>query len=343
MTTKGNVFLIGPGFIGQEVIGELIKDGYQVTALVRKEEAATELQKKGVKTILGTLEDRSLISENAAKADIVIHTASADHLPSVEDVLEGISRRSKDGKKTIYIHTSGCSEITDKSNGKYAGGTIYEDDKPEAIDALPDSAPHRSIDLAILKRRKELAPHAKISIVLPPLIYGVGKASGRISIQIPTMVRFAIKHGWAGYIGGGQSVWNQVHVSDLARGYLMVLHWMESSSPEKVLENPYWFTENGEELSWASCAATIGKGLQKAGKVQDPTPREIPTDLYKDIFGEWSMPVVGQNSRSRANRLRALGWKTIEKSTFESLLEDEIPILLKEEGEYTGYAAPVAS
>lgn len=343
MAAKGDVFLIGPGFIGQEVIRELIKDGYKVTALVRKDEAAAELQKKGVETVSGTLEDHSLISENVAKADIVIHTATADHLPSVEDVLEGISRRAKDGKKTIYIHTSGCSEITDKSDGKYAGGTIYEDDKPEAIDALPDSAPHRSIDLVILKKRKELAPHAKISIVLPPLIYGVGKASGRISIQIPTMVRFAIKHGWAGYVGGGKSVWSQVHVSDLARGYLMILHWMESSSPEKVLENPYWFAENGEEPSWAGFAGEIGKGLQKAGKVQDPTPREIPTDLYKDIFGEWSLPVVGQNSRSRANRLRALGWKTTEKSTFESLLEDEIPILLQEKGEYNGYAAPVAS
>lgn len=343
MAPKGNVFLIGPGFIGQEVIGELLRDGYSVKTLVRKEAAATELQKKGITTVIGTLEDSTLIIRNAEKSDIVIHTATADHLPSVEAVLEGIRRRKSEGKETIYIHTSGCSEITDTSNGKFIGGAIYEDDKPEAIDALPDSAPHRSIDLVIIKARKELAPHAKISIVLPPLIYGVGKESGRISIQIPTMVRFAIKHGWAGHVGGGHSVWSQVHVSDLARGYLLILHWMESSTSSKVLENPYWFSENGEELSWSSIASTIGKGLHKAGKVQDPTTKEIPEDLYKDIMGEWSMAVVGQNSRSRANRLRALGWKTTEKLSFESLLEDEIPIILKDEGVFDGYTAPVAS
>jgi len=289
------------------------------------------------------LDDRKIITDATAGSDIVIHSASADHLPSVEAVLDGISQRSKSGQSTIYIHTSGCSEVTDQSNGAFISQTIYQDDKPEAIDALPDSAPHRSIDLAILRRRKELGTHAKISIVLPPLIYGVGKKSGRLSIQIPTMARFAIKHGFAGYVGKGQSVWNQVHVTDLARAYMTVLHWMESASPETVLENPYFFVENGEELSWASCAEEIGKALHKAGKVQDPTPREIPADLYSDLFGQWSLPVLGQNSRNRANRLRALGWQPREKSTFESLHEDEIPILLQEKGEYAGYAAPVAS
>ncbi|KAF8854890.1 NAD(P)-binding protein [Acephala macrosclerotiorum] len=343
MAPKGEVFLIGPGFIGEEIIGELLRDGYPVTAMVRREAAASELQKRGVKTILGKLDDLNLITSTTAKSDIVIHSATADDLPSAKAVLDGISQRSKAGKNTIYIHTSGCSEITDKSNGEYRGETIYEDDKPEAIDALPDSAPHRSIDLAILKRRKEFGTHAKISIVLPPLIYGVGKASGRISIQIPTMVRFSIKHGYAGYVGKGKSIWSHVHVSDLARGYLTVLHWMESASPETVLQNPYWFMENGEEWSWAECAGEIGKALHKAGKVEDPTPREIPAELYKDLFGVWSLPVIGQNSRSRANRLRALGWKPVEKLSFESLREDEIPIILKEEGEYNGYAAPVAS
>ncbi|KAE8452051.1 hypothetical protein EG329_002216 [Mollisiaceae sp. DMI_Dod_QoI] len=343
MSSKGEVFLIGPGFIGLEVLEELLKEGYQVTALVRREVAAAELHEKGVKTILGFLDDSKIITETAARSDIVIHSATADHLPSVEAVLDGISQRSKAGRNTIYIHTSGCSELTDQSNGAFVNPTIFEDDKPEAIDALPDSAPHRSIDLAILRKRKEFGRHAKISIVLPPLIYGVGKKSGRLSIQLPTMARFAIKHGFAGYVGKGQSLWNQVHVTDLARAYMTVLHWMESASPETVLENPYFFVENGEELSWASCAGEIGKALHKAGKVQDPTPREIPADLYDDLFGKWSLPVLGQNSRNRANRLRALGWQPREKSTFESLREDEIPILLQEKGEYAGYAAPVAS
>ncbi|KAK0124156.1 hypothetical protein ONS95_009139 [Cadophora gregata] len=326
------VFLIGPGFIGLEVLAELLKEGYQVTTLVRREEAAADLKTKGVNTIMGTLSDLDLITSTSADSDIVIHTATADDKPSAEAVLDGITKRAATGKSTIYIHTSGCSEIVDDSHGAYVSDKIYEDDKPETIDALPDTAHHRSIDLVILKRRKELGTQAKISIILPPLIYGVGKASGRLSIQIPAMAKFALKHGYAGYVGAGESVWGHVHVSDLARGYLLILHWMEQASPEKVLGNPYFFAENGEEHSWKKCAEEIGKALYNGGKIKDPKPREIPESLYGDIFGEMSLTVVGENSRNRANRLRALGWKPVEKSSFQSLREDEIPALLKQEG-----------
>jgi len=342
MSGKGSVFLVGPGFIGLEILGDLLREGYQVTTLVRREEARADLEKLGSKTVRGSLDDGDIIRNAAAAADIVIHTASADHKPSALSILDGIGERAKSGKSSIYIHTSGCSAITDNSNGEYASEKIYEDDKPETVDSIADDAPHRSIDLAILKRRKELGAKAKISIVLPPVIYGVGK-DNRLSIQIPTMARFAIKHGYAGYVGKGKAVWGQIHVADLARGYLSILHYMERTSGEKVLENPYFFIENGDEYSWERCAEEIGRALQKAGKVQDPTPKEIPSDLYSDLFGEWSVPVIGQNARNRANRLRALGWKPQEKSTFDSLISDELPILLAEKGDYKGYAAPVAS
>ncbi len=93
-----------------------------------------------------------------------------------------------------------------------------------------------------------------------------------------------------------------VHVSDLARGYRTVLNWMETQSSARILENPYWFMENEEELSWKEIAAEIGRTLHKAGKVQDPMPKEIPETLYKDLFGEWSLCVVGRNARNRADR-----------------------------------------
>jgi nucleoside-diphosphate-sugar epimerase len=310
--------------------------------LVRREEAKASLEKLGSKTILGSLDDGDVIRAATTAADIVIHTATADHLPSAASVLDGIAERAKAGKSAIYIHTSGCGAITDGSNGDHAHDMIYQDDKPETIDSIADDAPHRSIDLAILRSRSELGAKAKISIVLPPVIYGLGKGN-RLSIQIPTMARFAVKHGYAGYVGGGKAVWGQVHVADLARGYLTILHYMESTPGDKILENPYFFIENGEEYSWERCAEEIGKALQKAGKLQDPTPRQIPSDLYSYLFGEWSLPVIGQSARNRANRLRTLGWKPQEKSTFESLLTDELPIILAEKSEFQGYNAPVAS
>lgn len=341
MVEKGFVFLLGSGFIGLEILKELLAEGYNVTTIVRREDARARLEKMGSKTILGSLDDDHLIQDAAAAADIIIHTATADHKPSAMSILNGMAKSSKTGQ--IYIHTSGCSALTDANDDGSYSEKIYEDDKPETVDSIADDAPHRLIDLAILKKyRTELGAKAKLSIVLPPIIYGVNNANF-LSIQVPTMARFAIKHGYAGYAGKGKAVWGHVHVSDLARGYMTILHFMESASGEKVLDNPYFFIENGHEHSWEECAAEVGKALKLAGKMEDSTPKEIPSELYSYLFQEWSVAVIGRNARNRANRLRALGWEAREKSTFDSLASDEIPILLAEKTDFLGYGKAVAS
>ena len=108
------VFIIGPGFIGLEVIDLLLEHGYAVTALVRREDAAKELKAKGVSPVMGTLEDTELIQQQAAANDVIIHAATADDLPSVEAVVRGIDERANQPKHTIFIHTSGFTFIIDE-------------------------------------------------------------------------------------------------------------------------------------------------------------------------------------------------------------------------------------
>jgi nucleoside-diphosphate-sugar epimerase len=339
-----SVFLIGPGFIGGEVLDLILSENkYTVTTLVRRESAVADFGKLGVKTVIGTLDDAQVIINQVAISDVVLHTASADHLPSVEAVLDGVRQREKKGLQTIYIHTSGASLLGDNSEGNYKSDIVFDDENPAQIDALPDSAPHRLIDLAIIRARKELASHSKFAIMIPPLIYGVSSREKRLSIQLPTITRYSIKHRYAGQVGKGLSVWSHVHVKDLARAYVILLHWMERTSTAEVAQNPYYFCENGQELSWGECSAEIGRILQKAGCVDEPEPKTIPSDKYDDIFGDFTPIVAGSNSRSRANRLRKLGWAPSEKETFASLAEDEIPLILKEDRVFNGYSKPVAS
>ena len=65
--------------------------------------------------VLGDLDDKRLITEEVMKHDIVFHTATADHLPSVEAVLEGLRKRAEGGRESIFIHTSGTSVLEDNS------------------------------------------------------------------------------------------------------------------------------------------------------------------------------------------------------------------------------------
>ncbi|KAK6418080.1 hypothetical protein LTR95_017242 [Oleoguttula sp. CCFEE 5521] len=318
-----NVFLIGPGYIGLTVLDNLLNDGYEVTVLVRRQEAADELSKSGVKTVLGTLENHAVISEHTASSNIVIHTATADDMPSVKAVIEGIRQRTSRGQKTIYIHTSGTSFLSDDSKSAFKSETIYHDDKPEQLDALPDSASHRLIDLEILNARAEFGSKAQLYIVLPPLIYGVVE-----------------KHS---HIGQGRAVWSTVHVADLARAYVMILHWAESAPDGAATGSPYFFCENGEEISWGDIAGMIGEGLHSAGKVDAASAKEIPRQEYDDVFGPYSAVVVGSNSLSRANRVRELGWSPKERSIREAFKVEELPLLIEETGSFAGYAKPAAS
>lgn len=124
---------------------------------------------------------------------------------------------------------------------------------------------------------------------------------------------------------------------------MTVLHWMERTPASQVMQNPYFSCENGQELSWGECSAEIGRILQKAGRLDEAKPKTIPPENYNDVFAEYTAVVGGSNSRNRANRLRKLGWQPSEKKTFASLAEDEIPIIMKETGEFSGYSKPMAS
>lgn len=342
-TMAKKLLLIGPGYIGLTVLDNLLQDGYEVTALVRRQEAADGLAKAGVKTVLGRLEDHDIISKQTALSDIVIHTATADDMPSVKAVIDGIRERVSQGAKTIYIHTSGTSFLSDDSKSEYKSEKIYQDDKPEDLDALPDSASHRLIDLEILKARQEFGAQAKIFLMLPPLIYGVVKKHEKLSIQVPTLTRFAIKHKYAGYIGKGKAVWSTVHVADLARAYLLILHWAETAPDSAATGNPYFFCENGEEISWYEIARMIDEQLEPLGKVYNNQTKEIPNIIWADLFGPYSAVVVGANSRSRACRLRELGWAPKELDIRTAFQTEELPLLLSETGTFNGYGKAAAS
>jgi nucleoside-diphosphate-sugar epimerase len=349
MASKKNVFIVGPGFIGWNIIDLLISEGYNITGLVRRKEHADGIAASGATPVMGDLNDQKLISSHAEEADIIFHTATADHLPSVEAILDGISARAKEGKETIFIHTSGTSVLDDNAQGSFKSAKIYHDDIQSEVDSVPDHAPHRQIDLAIVKAKNSelLKGKAKISIMIPPLIYGFNPKHERLTIQIPTLTRWAIKHGYAAHVGKGLAVESNIHVLDLARAYVVLLHAMEKVRyGDDLLANPYFFCETtgDNEPSWKDVVSAIGEGLNKAGKIKHAAPREMPVDLYGDVFGEYTGVVIGLNSRSRANRLRALGWKPVEKDWKTSYLEDELPVILKEEGGgFAGYSGTVAS
>jgi nucleoside-diphosphate-sugar epimerase len=103
--------------------------------------------------------------------------------------------------------------FTDKSN-------IYAYQKyRESLQVYPQ----RTTDLVTVETGIQV--EVPTTIIMSPTIYGVGSGIfNKLSIQVPTMMRSAIKSGEAIMIGQGEGVWDYVHIADLARLYeLLVL------------------------------------------------------------------------------------------------------------------------
>jgi hypothetical protein len=144
-----------------------------------------------------------------------------------------------------------------------------------------------------------------------------------------------LKHGFVPKIGAGLAVESNIHVLDLARAYVTILHFLESeNASSQKLSNPYWFCETtgDNEPSWHEIAAHIAESLRAAGRSEiEQSPRQLDgKELWGDLFGPKTPSIVAINSRSRAVRLRELGWEPKEKDWKRSWGEDEQPNILKQ-------------
>ncbi|KAH8923362.1 NAD(P)-binding protein [Atractiella rhizophila] len=328
---KQSLFLIGTGFIGGTLLIRLLemhKEEFDFSALTRKDEQATVLKGLGVTPIKGSLADFDVIKEQAMKSDVIIHTATADDLPSVKAILAGIASRSDLSKSIIYIHTSGAGVLCNMDDGEEST-YVYDDCTPSAMDErLTTENLHRDIDLEIKQfvDEKKGGEGARIQIVLPPLIYGKGEGPfNQRSIQIPALTELAIKEGYSGYWGKGEAYWNNVSVQALVDGYLLILTNLLSSAPD--LSSLYYFAETGEH-KWKDIATAVGKALEKRGRLKDGSARKFE----RDLFGGRREDIVlfSGNSRSKATRLRKLGWHgKSERDIFDDV-EWEMDGILKE-------------
>lgn len=96
-----------------------------ITCLVRSESRAASLSAAypKLRLVYGTLEDSSILEEEASKAEIVLHWASSDHVGAAQAIKKGLEK----GRGGVWIHTSGTDVLL---NPKIFRG---EKEKPEDV------------------------------------------------------------------------------------------------------------------------------------------------------------------------------------------------------------------
>ncbi|KIY60705.1 hypothetical protein CYLTODRAFT_363771, partial [Cylindrobasidium torrendii FP15055 ss-10] len=138
----------------------------------------------------------------------------------------------------------------------------------------------------------------------------------RTSVQIPALIRGALKYGKSPYIGKGLGMWNGVHVQDLVDLYMLILEDALSETPKAPTGNEGYYFCATDTYQWKELAAAIGEKLYKQGAIATPEPYSV-VDAEEElaIFGQWSRFAYASNSRSKAGKAYQLGWQPKHHTT----------------------------
>jgi nucleoside-diphosphate-sugar epimerase len=336
------------GYIGGSILTGLLQhpnaSNFKITALIRGDESRVKkLASLGVTPLIGSNDSHEIIEKAASESHVVIHTGdSADDLPSAKAIIAGLNKRTQaTGKPAIYIHTSGTGVLTEDVRGKKGSNTVYNDLDPDQINGLADEQLHRNVDLFVINAA-QANPQLKSVIVLPPLIYGIGTGLfNRTSIQLPILIRAALKRGKVETIGPGEATWDNVHISDLVDAYIILLDQLLAAYGPDAKPNAevspylttggegYYFAENGRN-SWRQLAEKTADVLHKKGLVNSTKITSFPDEEVEDaLFGTSSWRALGSQSNSKAERLRKLGWNPHRPSVLDSI-EEQVDALIND-------------
>jgi nucleoside-diphosphate-sugar epimerase len=291
------VFMTGAsGYIGGTVADSLIKAGHSVAALARTEEAAARLRAHGIEAVRGDLSSHGVVKNAARGADAVINCANADDPFVVAAIMEGLA-----GSDKAFLHTSGSSVVGDKAAGKYSA-KIHHEDTP--FEPPPEKIQRYAVQRAVLASSSQ---GVRSVVLCPCLIYGRGRGANPDSIQVPSLIRQAVKSGVPRYIGDGENVWSTVHIEDVADAYQLALQAARPGS--------FYFLENGA----ASLKSIVESIARLTGARRSPESWSIDQAL-----AEWGPQAawfsLGGNSRVNADKARKmLGWNPSGAGLFQEI------------------------
>ncbi len=277
------VFVTGAtGFIGTELVKELIETGHEVRGLTRSDEGMEQLKAVGAEVRRGDITDLDSLRSGAKGMDAVVNLAfnhdwSRFAQSAQEEIkaLETIGSVLEPGK--LLVVTSGIG-ITAGA----AGQLRKETDSP--------------VDSPMVPRRPEQAAQAvaergvHVGIVRLPQVHDTRKQG-----LVTMLIQIAREKGIAAYVGDGANRWAAGPLKDVAHLYRLAV--------EKTGAGVTTYHAVEEEgVPFRQIAEAIGKGLkvpvisispEKAVEHFGPFGRFATLDM--PASSEWTRKTLGWN------------------------------------------------
>jgi nucleoside-diphosphate-sugar epimerase len=278
------VFVTGAtGFIGTEVVKQLIAAGHRVLGLCRADDKAAALAAAGAEVHRGSLADLDGLKAAAAQADGVIHLAFnhdfSKFVANCEDDRRVIAAlgAALAGSNRPLIVTSGTG-IAQAGPGQPS----REDDPPVGATVIPRAASEEAAAAVA-------ANDVNVAVVRLPQVHDTAKQG---------LVTFAIEvyraKGACAYIGDGLARWPAAHVRDVARLYRLAI--------ERAEPNAKYHAVAEEGVTLRDIAQAIGRRLKLPVK-------SIAAEEAQAFFGWLAMFAAHDFPASSAQTRRTLGWE----------------------------------
>jgi nucleoside-diphosphate-sugar epimerase len=237
------IFVTGAtGFIGTELVKELIEAGHQVRGLTRSEAGVQQLEAMGAEVHRGDLRDLESLHSGAKGMDAVVHLAF-NH-----DDMTKFAESGKDERAAIEALGSvlepGKLLVVTSGTGLVSGGADHirrESDPPLSAETFP--------------RQPETAAQAvaergvHVGIVRLPQVHDTRKQG-----LVPYLTETARRKGVSAYVGDGANRWAAAPLADVSHLYRLVV---EQTGPGVTV----YHAVQEEGVSLREIAETLGKGL----------------------------------------------------------------------------------
>ena len=287
------VFVTGStGFIGTELVKELIAAGHKVRGLTRSDAGVEQLKAVGAEVHRGDLQDLDSLRSGAKGMDVVVNLAFGHDFSKFAEnaaveikAIEAVGSVLEPGK--LLVVTSGVGMTSGAP-----GHVRTESDPP--------------VDSPMIPRRPEQAAQAvaakgvHVAIVRLPQVHDTRKQG-----LVPLVTQTAREKGVSVYVGDGAIRWAAAPLKDVAHLYRLAV---EKTGPGVTVYNAV----QEEGVSMRQIAETIGKGLKIPVK-------SIPPEQAGEHFG-WlahfatlDMPASSEWTR------KTLGWHPTGPGLIEDL------------------------
>jgi nucleoside-diphosphate-sugar epimerase len=288
------IFVTGAtGFIGAELVSELIEVGHHVRGMTRSDAGAEQLQAVGAEVHRGNLQDRESLRAGATGMDVVVHLAfnhddmskfaqsAADEIHAIE-ALGSVMQPGN-----LLVVTSGVGLAKGEP-----GHVRTEQDPPETSAAIP--------------RQPEKAARAfaekgiNVAIVRLPQVHDTRKQG-----LVPMLTQIARDKGVSAYVGDGANRWAAAPLPDVAHLYRLVVQ----KAPAGVT---IYNAVQEEGVSLREIAETIGKGLRVP-------VISVPPEKVAEHFGWFAHFATLDMPASSEWTCKALGWNPTGPGLIEDL------------------------